>query len=267
MVEGGLVITRPQGPWQIGIQLQVLGRHEIPVNGTALVDTGRQPTGSDTASITAHAGPQVGVLVTLVGDAEQALHSIVLAARQPMGRSLVAGPSALVKTVACPVHVPILQHKKFDTSAPFAVLAGGGFYLTKPTRPLELVAVVNNLFARLEVAKRPLPWQLTKLLLHAPSGSQVELSGSEAQLLKALAVNGQFLDQAAWLAHFGDRTPSEKTKKARREVPTDCDPPPFAGRRQASCLSARRASQSPSICTICTSTTKATTVATITSVW
>ena len=36
---------------------------------------------------------------------------------------------------------------------------------------------------------------------------------------------------------------------------------------QTSFLSARRASQSPSICTICTSTTRATTVATITSVW
>ena len=97
---------------------------------------------------------------------------------------------------------------------------GADVYLTKPTRPAELVAVVNNLFARLDVGTGPLQWQLDMagLMLHTPKGAQIELTGSEARLLKALAVNAQFLDHAALLSRFGDETQSEKVNKARMEV-------------------------------------------------
>jgi DNA-binding response OmpR family regulator len=98
--------------------------------------------------------------------------------------------------------------------------SGADVYLTKPTRPEELVAVVRNLFARLGKQTRPQPWQLdmSGFMLHSPKGLQIELTGSEARLLMALAVNGQFLDHAALLSRFGDEAQSEKINKARLEV-------------------------------------------------
>lgn len=97
---------------------------------------------------------------------------------------------------------------------------GADVYLTKPTRPAELVAVVGNLFARLSVGAAPPPWQLdmTGFILRSPAGARIELTGGEARLLKELAVNGQFLDHAALLARFGDETQSEKVNKGRLEV-------------------------------------------------
>ena len=98
--------------------------------------------------------------------------------------------------------------------------SGADVYLTKPTRPEELVAVVTNLFARLNVGTGPLPWQLDMagLMLHSPEGAMIELTGTEARLLKELAVNGQFLDHATLLLRFGNTDQSEKVNKARIEV-------------------------------------------------
>ena len=98
--------------------------------------------------------------------------------------------------------------------------SGADVYLTKPTRPEELVAVVRNLFARLGLQKSPPPWQLdmSGLTLHAPTGRQIELTATEARLLMALAVNGQFLEHASLLSRFGDEAQSEKINKARLEV-------------------------------------------------
>jgi DNA-binding response OmpR family regulator len=97
---------------------------------------------------------------------------------------------------------------------------GADVYLTKPTRPEELVAVVGNLFARLGAGSDPLQWQLDMagLMLHSPMGERIELTGSEARLLKDLAINGQFLDHAALMSRFGDTTQSEKINKGRIEV-------------------------------------------------
>ena len=97
---------------------------------------------------------------------------------------------------------------------------GADVYLTKPTRPEELVAVVRNLFARLGVGMGPAPWQLDMagFMLHSPKGLQIELTANEARLLMALTVNGQFLDHAALLSRFGGEAQSEKINKARLEV-------------------------------------------------
>lgn len=97
---------------------------------------------------------------------------------------------------------------------------GADVYLTKPTRPEELVAVVKNLFARLGVPISPTPWKLDMagLALCCPKGQSIELTTSEARLLMALAVNGQYLDHAVLLSRFGDKTQPEKINKARLEV-------------------------------------------------
>ena len=97
---------------------------------------------------------------------------------------------------------------------------GADVYLTKPTRPDELAAVVRNLFGRIGSAVTPVRWQLdmTGLTLHSPTGADIRLTGSEALLLKAMALNGQFMDHSALMAQFGDMCLSEKINKARIEV-------------------------------------------------
>lgn len=97
---------------------------------------------------------------------------------------------------------------------------GADVYLTKPTRPEELVAVVNNLIARLGLGAAPQQWQLDMagFILHTPCGGRIELTASEAHLLKELAMNGQFLDHAGLLARFGDAAQTDKVNKGRLEV-------------------------------------------------
>lgn len=98
--------------------------------------------------------------------------------------------------------------------------AGADVYLTKPTRPKELVAVINNLFARLRVGAGPAPWQLdmAELSLRSPKGARIELSAGEARLLKEFALCGQYLDLDTLQSRFGDASQSEKINKARLEV-------------------------------------------------
>jgi DNA-binding response OmpR family regulator len=98
--------------------------------------------------------------------------------------------------------------------------SGADVYLTKPTRPEELVAVVQNLFSRLGVRVDPAPWEIDMAgsMLHSPKGLQIELTANEARLLMALTVNGQFLDHAALLSRFGGEAQSEKINKSRLEV-------------------------------------------------
>ena len=98
--------------------------------------------------------------------------------------------------------------------------SGADVYLTKPTRPEELVAVVRNLFSRLGVRVDPAPWEIDMAgsTLYSPKGLQIELTANEARLLMALTVNGQFLDHAALLSRFGGEAQSEKINKARLEV-------------------------------------------------
>lgn len=97
---------------------------------------------------------------------------------------------------------------------------GADVYLTKPTRPEELVAVVKNLFARLGVRTSPAPWEIdmSRCTLRSPKEHLIDLTANETRLLMALSVNGHFLDHAALLSRFGDETQSEKINKARLEV-------------------------------------------------
>jgi DNA-binding response OmpR family regulator len=98
--------------------------------------------------------------------------------------------------------------------------AGADVYLTKPTRPEELSAVVRNLFGRLKPAPDPVQWELdvAALTLCTPEGVLLRLTGSEARLLKELAFCGQYMDHAALVARLGDEELPEKINKARMEV-------------------------------------------------
>lgn len=118
------------------------------------------------------------------------------------------------------VGIIILTARVRSTDRLEGYATGADVYLTKPTRPEELVAVVKNLFGRIGSATPPVQWQLdmTALALITPSGSEIKLTGGEALLLKALALNGQFMDHAALVARLGNADYSEKTNKARMEV-------------------------------------------------
>jgi DNA-binding response OmpR family regulator len=98
--------------------------------------------------------------------------------------------------------------------------AGADVYLTKPTRPQELAAVIRNLFGRLKPAPGATQWELdvAGLTLRTPEGVLLRLTGSEARLLKELALCGQYMDHAALVARLGDEQLSEKINKARIEV-------------------------------------------------
>lgn len=118
------------------------------------------------------------------------------------------------------IGIIILSARVRSTDRLEGYATGADVYLTKPTRPDELAAVVKNLFGRIGAAVAPVQWKLDMagLILHSPRGAKIMLTGSEALLLKALALNGQFMNHAALMARFGDEELSEKINKARIEV-------------------------------------------------
>lgn len=118
------------------------------------------------------------------------------------------------------VGIIILSARVRSTDRLEGYATGADVYLTKPTRPDELAAVVKNLFGRIGSPIEPVQWKLDMagLILHSPTGANIMLTGSEALLLKALALNGQFMDHSALMARFGDEELSEKINKARIEV-------------------------------------------------
>jgi DNA-binding response OmpR family regulator len=118
------------------------------------------------------------------------------------------------------IGIIILSARVRSTDRLEGYATGADVYLTKPTRPDELVAVVRNLFRRIGSVVVATQWQLDTAaqLLLTPQGTRIMLTSSEALLLQALALNGQFMGHSALLSQFGDLTQSESTNKARIEV-------------------------------------------------
>jgi DNA-binding response OmpR family regulator len=125
-----------------------------------------------------------------------------------------------IRTALPAVGIVILSARVRSTDRMEGYSTGADVYLTKPTRPEELVAVLRNLFGRIGRVIKPAQWQLdmTAHILVSPQGAEITLTGSEALLLRALALNGQFMDHPALLALFGDTDKSEKVNKSRIEV-------------------------------------------------
>lgn len=118
------------------------------------------------------------------------------------------------------VGIIILSARVRSTDRLEGYATGADVYLTKPTRPEELVAVVKNLFGRIGSAIPLVQWQLdmTALTLFSPKGIEIRLTGGEALLLKGLALNGQFMDHLTLMTQLGSEDQSEKVNKARIEV-------------------------------------------------
>ncbi len=118
------------------------------------------------------------------------------------------------------VGIVILSARIRSTDRLEGYATGADVYLTKPARPEELTAVLRNLFGRIGRVEPPRQWQLdmAEHSLISPLGQAIMLTGGEAYLLRALALNGQFMDHAALVALCGDADKSEKINKARIEV-------------------------------------------------
>ncbi len=86
--------------------------------------------------------------------------------------------------------------------------SGADVYLTKPTRPEVLVAVIRNLFVRISRVVQGSQWTLdvAALVLSSPEGAAITLTPSEARLLKELALAGRYLDQEALASRLAKTT-------------------------------------------------------------
>lgn len=101
--------------------------------------------------------------------------------------------------------------------------AGADVYLTKPTRPAELLAVVRNLHQRRSSTQATaLRWTLdrTRRCLQSTQGHSLKLTEGETLLLHALAVAGGGLDHDQLLDALGAaNAPADaRPGKARLEV-------------------------------------------------
>ena len=98
--------------------------------------------------------------------------------------------------------------------------SGADIYLTKPTNPIELVSVIQNLYGRLKPDPSRAPWQLdsVKNAVITPDGVQVRNAGLETLLLKELILHGRFATHDDLIDHVGNPDKDEQANKLRIEV-------------------------------------------------
>jgi DNA-binding response OmpR family regulator len=118
------------------------------------------------------------------------------------------------------VGIVILTGRMRDHERLEGYSSGADVYLTKPTRPEELVAVIRNLFARLSPSEEPAQWRLdlATLTLFTPQGAGVSLTGGEMLLLKSLSLAGQYLDRASLAQRLARPDASAAGKPPNLEV-------------------------------------------------
>lgn len=102
-------------------------------------------------------------------------------------------------------------------------VAGADIFLTKPTRPEELLTVVNNLLSRIrphgsDAADASWRLDVAGMRLHGPAGLPLSLTQTEIILLTELAFFGRCVDHQTLIARLGDMDQSDKVNKARIEV-------------------------------------------------
>ena len=102
-------------------------------------------------------------------------------------------------------------------------VAGADVYLTKPTRPEELLTVVNSLLKRLRpesFERSAQPWRLdvAGLCVVAPNGTQLKLTQTEVVLMAELADFGRCVDHHRLNSRIGNVNQSDEVNKANLEV-------------------------------------------------
>ena len=98
--------------------------------------------------------------------------------------------------------------------------AGADVYLTKPSRPSELTAVIKNLSRRLLRTAPLLGWSLhikTQQLI-SPSGNRLTLSHTETLILHELSLSEPYASKEKLLTHFADATETDRNSIIRLQV-------------------------------------------------
>jgi DNA-binding response OmpR family regulator len=122
------------------------------------------------------------------------------------------------------VGIVMLTARVMGSERTAGYMAGADVYLTKPTRPEELLAVVNNLTRRSRLGKnltdteRPWTLQFKSARLVSPQGDMLSLTPGECLFLRALALTPETTTYAELFTLIHGDGFSEKAEKARLEV-------------------------------------------------
>jgi DNA-binding response OmpR family regulator len=98
--------------------------------------------------------------------------------------------------------------------------SGADVFLTKPTRPEELLAVLNNLLARIRPPRSVPGWRLDVAgrQIRSPLDAVLRLTPTEVILLRELAFFGRCVEHGTLIACLGNDNESDAINKARIEV-------------------------------------------------
>jgi len=97
--------------------------------------------------------------------------------------------------------------------------AGADVYITKPAKPQELTIILNNLCRRISRPNLPAKWKFepSNLALLTPLSARINLTLTECNFLKELAISSDLLENHRITELFGEIDLPESVNKVRIE--------------------------------------------------
>jgi len=125
-----------------------------------------------------------------------------------------------IRTTYPEIGIIILSARVTNADRTSGYTAGADVYLTKPSRPSELTAVIKNLSRRLLRTAPVLGWslQVKAQQLISPSGYRLTLSHIETLILRELSLSEPYASKEKLLTHFTDVTETDRNSIIRLEV-------------------------------------------------